>query len=164
MPDIRVVQDVSLEAVTMDWLVSPVTGIDESRALATAVMVALNTDRRALPDDALPQPASDDRRGWWGDTDSGTIWDGWPIGSRLWLLSREKITDAGAERGATIERARGYVREALQPFVDAKIATGFAIDLRRVGVDRITGTITMVRGPKQAISLQWQSLWTDFGG
>ena len=164
MPDIRIVQDVTLDAVTMDWLVSPVTGIDETQALATAVMVALNTDRRALDDDVLPQLGSDDRRGWWGDTDAGSIWGGWPIGSRLWLMSRDTITDAGAKQGATIERARRYIKEALDPFVDAKIAPSFTIDLRQDGRDRITGTITMFRGPKSAIALQWQSLWTDFGG
>ena len=57
-------------------------------------------------DDVLPQltaPGDEpDLRGWWGDTDAGTIWGGWPIGTRLWLLSRAKITDSAARQGATI--------------------------------------------------------------
>ena len=172
MPDIRLVPTISfgdtqvssLDAVSIDWLTSPVTGIDETQALASAVMVALNTDRRAQPDDVLPNPGDDDRRGWWADTNAATIWNGWPIGCRLWLMSRDKITDAGAKQGATIERARRYIREALDPFVKAKIATSYTVNLRRVGLDRITGKITMFRGPKSAIALEWQGLWTDFGG
>ncbi len=172
MPDIRLVQSIafgdtqvsSLDAVSIDWLTSPIAGIDETQALATAIMVALNTDRRALPDDVLPNPGDTDRRGWWADTDAATIWKGWPIGCRLWLMSRDKITDAGAKQGATIERAKRYIREALDPFVSAKIASSYTTDLRRDGRDRITGTITIFRGPKPSIALQYQSLWTEFGG
>ena len=172
MADIRLVPSISfsdaqvssLDAVSIDWLTSPITGIDESQALASAVMVALNTDRRARPDDVLPGLGDTDRRGWWADTDAGTIWNGWPIGARLWLMSRDKITDAGAKQGATIERARRYIREALDPFVKAKMATSYTVDLRRIGLERITGKITMYRGPKPAIALEWQGLWIDFGG
>ncbi|HCN2736281.1 TPA: phage GP46 family protein, partial [Escherichia coli] len=46
---------------------------------------------------------SDNRRGWWGDSYRDR-----PIGSRLWLLSREKATPD------TLERARGYAEEALE--------------------------------------------------
>lgn len=168
MPDIRTVQAITLRSVTMDWLLQPITGIDETQALATAVMVALNTDRRALPDDALPQlPVGDeprDLRGWWGDLEAATIWNGWPIGSRLWLMTRDKITGSGAKQGATIEKARRYIAEALDPFVTAKICSSYTIDLRQVGTDRITGTVTLFRGPKSAIALQFQDLWAEIGG
>ncbi|EFQ7440149.1 hypothetical protein HZ461_004748, partial [Salmonella enterica] len=63
---------------------------------------SLFTDRRALDSDTLPD-GSDDRRGWWGDSYRDR-----PIGSRLWLLSREKATPD------TLERARGYAEEALE--------------------------------------------------
>ncbi len=168
MPDIRLYQAVTLQSVTIDWLTAPVTGIDETQALATAVMVALNTDRRALDDDVLPQiPQGDeppDRRGWWGDLDAGTIWGGWPIGVRLWLMRRDKITDSAARQGAMVERARRYIAEALDPFVTARICSGYAIDLAQAGTDRITGTVTLYRGPKTAIALEFQDLWTELGG
>ena len=45
--------DVSIEGV----LFKPQPGPDSDIALARAVLVALNTDRLALPDDALPEPA-----------------------------------------------------------------------------------------------------------
>lgn len=168
MPDIRLYQAVTLKSVSIGWLTQPVTGIDETQALATAVMVALNTDRLALPDDVLPQstPAGEirDRRGWWGDLDAGAIWNGWPIGSRLWLMTRDKITDSAARQGATIEKARRFIAEALDPFVSAKICTSFTTDLRQAGLDRITGTVTLYRGPKSAVALQFQDLWTELGG
>lgn len=164
MPDIRTIQAITLKSVAMDWLLSPVTGIDETMALATAVMVALNTDRRALPDDVLPNPNSDDRRGWWGDLDAQAIWNGWPIGSRLWLMTRDKITDSNAKQGATIAKAQRYIAEALDPFVAAKIASKYVTALRQVGTDRITGTVTIYRGPKSAIALEFQNLWQEIGG
>ncbi len=45
-----------------------------------------------------------------------------------------------------------------------KIATRFDTALQQVGTDQISGTITIYRGPKTAIALQFQDLWRDFGG
>ena len=77
--------------------------------LATPVTISLFTDRVARVDDPLPefQPGlKSDRRGWWGDL---TRTDGRrdPIGSRLWLLSREK------ELASVVARAREYADEGL---------------------------------------------------
>jgi phage gp46-like protein len=94
MPDIRVVQfGGTNEAISLDWVLTPAGQLDDSDQLQTALIVALGTDRRANPDDVLPTPDDDDLRGWWGDLDAAAIWSGWPIGTRLWLLSRAKITD-----------------------------------------------------------------------
>ncbi|MDR1165751.1 MAG: phage GP46 family protein [Deltaproteobacteria bacterium] len=75
----------------------------------TPITISLYTDRAAKPDDSLPSfmPGQKvDRRGWWGDLirDDGRVS---PIGSRLWLLSREK------ELRATVDRAQEYAVEAL---------------------------------------------------
>ena len=126
--------------------------------------MALNSDRRALDDDILPTEQGDDRRGVWSDTGAYEIWGGWPIGSRLWLMHRDKITEAGAAQGSTIEKARRYLTEALQPFVDAMICTSIPNALERRGLDKIGGTITLFRGPKTAVALEYQSLWAVFGG
>lgn len=153
-------------AVSLAVLFTPIPGVDdEAIALARAVQVALGTDRRALADDVLPVPPPagqvPDRRGWWGDTNAATIWGGWPIGVRLWLMARDKITGSAAKQGATIEKARRYIAEALQPFVDAKLCSSFAIALSQTGRNKIEGTITLYRGPKSAIALQYQDFWTD---
>lgn len=81
--------------------------------LKTAVVVSLFTDRRARPDDPLPH-GSADRRGWWGD--SAASLDGDRIGSRLWLLSREK------QLPEVLARAEEYAREALQWLVEDGVA------------------------------------------
>ena len=170
MPSIRLIQSTADPAgvptygVGIECLFRPVAGSDTDVALARAVTVALNSDRRALDDDILPTEQGDDRRGCWADTDADVIWKGWPIGSRLWLMSREKITDSTAAQGSTIEKARRFLSEALQPFVDAAICSSFTIDLARVGRDRIGGTIKIYRGPKVAIALEYQDLWSVFGG
>ena len=149
--------------VRLDWMFGTVAGDLQDHRLANAAIIALNTDRRANPDDKLPDPHSTDRRGWWGDTDAAAIWGGWPIGTRLWLLSRVKLPGSTRD-GATIERARQYIAEALQPFVDNRIATRFDIALAQDTPERISGTITIYRGPKTAIALQFADLWRDFGG
>ena len=152
-------------AVQLSWRFGTLPGDQQDHRLANLVIIALGTDRRALPDDVLPDPRSTDRRGWWGDTEAPTVWGAKaPIGTRLWLLVRAKMTGSGAREGAVLTRAKTYIAEALQPLVDMKIATRFDTELQQVGADQIFGTITIYRGPKTAIALAFQDLWRDFGG
>lgn len=107
--------------------------------LQTAVILSLFTDRRASDGDTLPAGA--DRRGWWADT--------WPdvprdqIGSRLWLLGREK------QLPSVLQRAREYAAEALQWLIDDGVADAVRVDAEivrqgvlglRIEIDRPTGT------------------------
>lgn len=161
MTDIRIVQRGSeFEAVTLDWLLTPIGELDTSNELATAVTVALLTDRRAEPDDQLPDERSDDRRGWWGDLDAETLFGGWPIGSRLWLLSRAKITGVGSREGPLVARIEAYLDEAMQPFVDAGIATRHEVSVERIGNERIDGSVTLYRGNRAEVALRYQDLWS----
>src|SRR4051812_47560871 len=84
--------------VSVDWLLRSDGSLDDTEALATAVVVASGTDALASREDILPDPDSSDRRGWWGDLDTQDIWNGWPIGCRLWLLRRDKIVGSGAQQ------------------------------------------------------------------
>lgn len=145
-------------AMTMEWLLAPV---DESGdgELADAVAVAFGTDRLADPSDVLPDPNDDNRRGWWGDLDAALLYDGWPLGSRIWLLAREKITDAAAQRGSTIGRIQAYLSEAMQPFIDRKIASRMQINVTRTGIERIDAQVTLYRGPAQLVDLRYTPLW-----
>lgn len=99
MSDIRIVQVGVSEAITLDWLrttnalLPAQNGLDETQALVTAVTIAFCTDRLAETSDVLPIPGSTDRKGWWGDDGAADIWNGWPVGSRFWLMARDKITD-----------------------------------------------------------------------
>ncbi|HJG36053.1 phage GP46 family protein [Desulfovibrio piger] len=97
-------------------------------SLRTAVILSLFLDRRADDDDILPN-GSDDRRGWWADTVApmtdygigGGSASGDHIGSRLWLLSREK------QLAGVLERARHYAEEALTWLVEDGVATAVQV-------------------------------------
>jgi phage gp46-like protein len=167
MPDIRIVQVGLQEVVTLDWLLTTnallpaMNGLDESKALATAVTIALCTDRLAEASDALPIPGSADRKGWWGDDGAADIWNGWPVGSRFWLMSRDKITDSNAAGGSSTAKILGYASECLTPFVDAKIISDFDVETMQVNAQRIDVTVTLYRGPLPDIALQFQALWGE---
>jgi phage gp46-like protein len=148
-------------SVALDWSLLPAGDLDDRQALATAVLLALGTDRLADRADILPDPDSSDRAGWWGDLDAEEIWGGWPIGSRLWLLKRDKIENPGSQRGATVTRAEHYIREAIQPFIDLKIASRMDVSASRVGRDRIDAVVRLYRGPQLAIELRYELLWDE---
>jgi phage gp46-like protein len=82
-------------------------------ALQTAVVLSLFLDARARPDDG----AEGHRRGWVGD--AFTPED--RVGSRLWLLKREKHTEE------TRRRAEDYANEALAWLVDAGLASSVSV-------------------------------------
>jgi len=97
-------------------------GLDATQPLVRAVVVSLFTWRRANRDDALP---AEQRMGWWGDTFAPIEND--RIGSRLWLLSRAKLTQD------TASRAREYALEALQWLIDDGVASKVEVDVERLG-------------------------------
>jgi len=164
MADVRVNQTpLAYQGITLDWLLTPM-GLDQTLELATAAIIALGTDGLAAADDDLPDPDSDDRCGWWGDLDANEIWGAWPIGSKLWLLRRAKITDPNAREGATINNAQFYGMQALQPFVDHKIATAVDVEALRVSSERIDMLCTIYRGPNPPIQLRYQQMWDEMQG
>jgi len=108
MPDVRTAWNPETAPWAADWLMDP-PGLETDHDLQTSVILSLFTDASARVDDVLPD-MTDDRRGWWGNT--GPVGDQpappeGAMGSRLWLLAREKATDA------TRQRACEYAAEAL---------------------------------------------------
>jgi phage gp46-like protein len=163
MPDIRLVQNTQFPkySVTVDWSLLSDGTLDDTQALATAVIVALGTDGLAGVNDILPDPDSTDRRGWWGDLDAKEIWDGWSIGSRLWLLTRDKIVGPEAIEGATVTRVEQYIREAIRPFIDRRFGSRMAVEATRVGKEQIDALVRIYRGPQLDIELRYAILWDD---
>ena len=159
--DARLKEFFSLEAVTMDMILTPSHQIDDREQLATAVRVALGTDALAGPNDVLPDPDSTDRRGWWGDMDAEKIWGGWPIGCKNWLLTRAKISDEFSVEGSTVARAQAYTEDALQPFIDQKIASEIQAVATRTADDRIEVRAKIFRGPIEEIALRYQQVWQE---
>jgi phage gp46-like protein len=160
-PDIRTVQNVFFPKynVTIDWSLLSDGTLDDSMALATAVVVALGTNALASVDDRLPDPDSADREGWWGDMDADVIWNGWPIGSKLWLLRRSAIESADSKWGSTQTYVMNYIQTCIQPFVDRRICTRFEVISMRVTKQQINAVVRLYRGPTAAIDLMYQALW-----
>lgn len=164
MPDIRLVQRTDFPyrtSVSVDWALLGDGTLDDTEALATAVIVALGTDRLASLDDELPDPDSTDRRGWWGDLDAAEIWGGWEIGSRLWLMQRAKITGSNAARGSTLVRIKHYIQEAIQPFISLRIGTVMDVQVEQIDTQRVDALVRLYRGPTTAVELRYQILWQD---
>jgi phage gp46-like protein len=165
MPDLRLVQYTDFPmSFVIDFLLMSDGTLDDTQALATAVIVALGTNRLAAPTDLLPDPDSTDRQGWWGDLDAEEIWNGWPIGCRLWLLRRSKIVGTEAIGGATVTLVEQYIREAIQPFVDLKIASDMDVKAARVGVERIDARVRLYRGSAVVVDLMYEVLWYEIIG
>jgi len=89
-------------------------------SLATAVLVSLFTDVRAGTDE-LP-PEFSDRRGFWGDALLARSGDASGVGSKLWLLFREKQT------ASVVAAAEDYARRSLRWLITDGIAE--AVDVR----------------------------------
>jgi phage gp46-like protein len=120
-------------------------------SLYTAVVISLFTDRRARADDPLPAGAGTDRRGWWGDLLSDDELD--EIGSRLWLLGREKTVPE------VLARAREYCAEALQWMIDDGLVDAVQIEVERQGLDRLAIGIGIKRPDGSAIDWTFDYLW-----
>lgn len=83
-----------------------------------AVIISVCTWKRAEQND--PIDSDSPRMGWWADTYTTD-----PIGSRLWELLREKITEE------TIERAKEYVLESLQWLINENRVKKVEVEVQR---------------------------------
>lgn len=161
MADVRIINVTNLAGIWADWLLKPDGSLDETEELVNIVKVALLTWGLAAADDILPDLDSTDRCGWWGDVDAETIWDGWPIGAKIWLLKRSKITPAEAREGSTLVRAEQYCRAALQPMIERRICTAIDVEATRASIERINVLVTVYRGRQEKIELRFQNLWDE---
>lgn len=118
--------------------------------LQTAVIVSLFTDRRAEVDDVVPD-GSDDRRGWWADAYPNI--EGDRIGSRLWLLYREK------QLSSVLARSREYAEEALRWLLDDGIASAVRVQAEVVQQGMLGLAVEIERPARDVIEYRFQRLW-----
>lgn len=137
------------EDLSCDWLLAS-PQLDTDDGLETAVLISLFSDRLAGQDDALPDNSSH-RRGWWGDSFADI--DGDLIGSRLWLLSREK------QLAATLQRAREYAREALRWLVDDGIARSVDVDAEFPQQGQLALAVTINRAVTGPVRFRFDTFW-----
>lgn len=120
--------------------------------LKTAVLVSLFTDRRAEDDDRLPEDGVS-KRGWWADA-FNAVGNGRRIGSRLWLLQREK------QLNEVVNRAREYCKEALQWLVDDGVASDVVIDAEVVAEGVLGIRVAIHRDKTSPSKFQFDYAWT----
>lgn len=131
---------ITIDGVESSWLAV-------TDPLVRAVVISLFTWRRAQPDD----PHEGVRWGWWGDGLDDLPND--RIGSRLWLLVREKLTRE------TVNRARQYAQEALQWLIDDRVATSVTVTAERAGLDGLHLQCVIGRDEGAPLTLRFDNAW-----
>ena len=101
---------------------------DKISWLETAITISLFTDALASNDDALPN-GDTDRRGYWADTE---LPERESLGSKLWLLKREKVTQD------VINKTHDYIMQALKWLVTEQHLSAVKVDVQRDGLSRIS--------------------------
>ena len=152
MTDIRTVWDA--DRLSVDWLLDndgAGPGLDDERDLETAVIISLFSDRLADADDRLPDE-SGDRRGWWADTAA----EEGPIGSRLWLISREKQTDE------TRRRAESYAEEALAWLIEDRVAERVEVSAAWLEPGFLSLHVIVYRSDGGPLERRWDFVWAPF--
>lgn len=122
------------------------------QGLATAVLLSIFTDRRALDDDDPPSGDSQDRRGWWADQFAEI--EGDKFGSRLWLLDRSKRTQESALR------ANEYAAESLAWLIEDGVCSG--VDLEIDPKTALLIGVSLQRPGKDDVSIRFAHVWNGF--
>jgi phage gp46-like protein len=116
----------------------------------TAALISLFTRRRAEDDDELPDPKSD-KGGWWADAYSSV--EGDLIGSRLWLLSRSKLSQS------VLNQARDYITEAIQWMVDDGLCESVEVTTERYEDSPDTMAIKVQPTKPSKVLGKWVGIW-----
>lgn len=115
-------------------------GLEDDDTFRTALLISLLTDRRAAGEDPVRDPKN--LRGWWGDSYPDV--EGDQVGSRLWLLSGAKTTDAN------LALAEGYALEALQWLIEDGAAQTVVVTATRIDPDVLELDIAIERPDEPA--------------
>lgn len=128
-------------------------GLNSTEPLVRAVIISLFTWRRANPSDELPDVGPQAQRmGWWGD--SFPVVPNDRIGSRLWLLSRAKLTNE------TLARAKEYADEALKWMVDDGVAARVDVEAVRIGLSSLGMACRIYKSEeKLSVDIRFTNVW-----
>ena len=145
MADIRTQWD----GLAGTWLVDG-ADLASDDGLETAVGISLFTDGLCTSQEAASAGVTD-RRGWWGDAYADVPGD--QIGSRLWLLAREKRLPA------TVERARQYAAAALQWLIADGVAAKVDVQAELVGADVLALSVAIHRKTEPVARYRFETFW-----
>lgn len=118
--------------------------------LDTAVLLSLFLDRRADADDGVS--IDDDPRGWWGDTFADDQGD--QVGSKFWLLSREKTVPQ------LLVRIKEYAEQALAWLVDDGVASSVVAQPELIDQGVVGLTVAITRPNQPPFNRQYQYVWS----
>lgn len=116
--------------------------------LRSAVVISLFSDRRCT--EAELDQGDTDRRGWWGDMFSEIPGD--QIGSKLWLLKREKQNEE------TRKRAKEYAEEALQWMIEDGIAHSVTVEAEWIKQGML-GISVAIQQPRGKVAFSFKTNW-----
>ena len=112
-------------------------------SLGTEVMVSLFSDVRAEQDE-LP-PEYKDLRGWWADALLALQGDEQGLGSKLWLLRRQKQLES------VLVRAEAYARSALQWLMDEGLADAVNVSAENPVQGTLVLTVSITRASPSVV-------------
>ncbi len=118
--------------------------------VSSATIASLFSDARARADDRLPDAAAD-RRGFWGDALEEEITD--RLGSRLWLIEREK------QLQETVNRAVEFAREGLLWLTRDGIAQSVEVRGEITAPGVLGLDIAIVRPDRSRLNFRFDHLW-----
>lgn len=132
-----------------DWAFGEGGLLSAAHDLKTAALISLFTWRRARADDVLPDPSMS-RKGCWIDAVTGR-----EMGSRLWLLQREKQTQQ------VVLRAKEYAEEALAWLVEDGVCLNVEVvaEISAPGVLGLQCIFVRENSPK--LKFQYEFAWAN---
>lgn len=144
--------DVAIKFKDLRFDVNYILGdLEADEGLETAVTISLFTDRRVFLEE-LPAGQTE-RKGWWGDALEPTGTES--LGSRLWLLSRSKVSED------TRNLAEEYAKEALQWLLNEGVAESVSVSATLVNKnERIDLSISIHRPRERNTNFyRYQLVW-----
>ena len=93
--------------------------------------------------------------GWWGDTFPRVAQD--RIGSRLWLLAREKFS----VKNSPVIRAKEYAEEALAWMVEDGVAQQVTVDAQIVRTGMLGLSVQIDRNNAQPAVYRYELAWNQ---
>ncbi|MGN7832669.1 phage GP46 family protein [Pseudoxanthomonas sp. 22568] len=139
------------EEQSCDWLLAG-GDLESDDGLETAVVLSLFTDRLADRDDVVPD-GSANRRGWWGDDYADQ--EGDHVGSKLWLLSREK------QLPSVLERLRRYAEQSLRWLVEDGIARSVTVQAEFPRAEVVAYAVTIERAIGGPVVYRFETFWNS---
>lgn len=105
--------------------------------LETAILISLFTDQRVGGE-----------RGFWGNSLDGDNW-----GSKIWTLTREKLTEE------TRSKFQEYAKDSLQWLIDDKVAKSIKLQSEIVKPESIHLLVEIIRPDGSTVGFRFNTIW-----